>query len=151
MRRLTTSKIFKMSLFLVWFAFAFLVGVFASSRGRSGFGWFLLASIFSPLLAFIVCAVMENLRDTQAKQAAIERLPSEKTHVRCAQCAEFVLPQAKVCKHCGAALTPAAQPAPAIAQPSPGVTDDDGKEAIIMALPWIGIGAVCLVVWALSK
>lgn len=151
MRCLSTSKTFKMSLFLVWFAFALVVGVFAGSRGRSGFGWFLLASIFSPLLAFIVCAVMENLKDTQAKQAALEILPSEKTHVRCTQCAEFVLPQAKVCKHCGAALTPAAQPAPAIAQPSPGVTDDDSNEARIMALPWFGIGAVCLIVWWLSK
>jgi uncharacterized membrane protein YhdT len=151
MRRSTTSTTFTMSLFLVWFAFAFIVGIFASSRGRSGFGWFLLAAIFSPLLAFIVCAVMENLRDTQAKQASIENLPSEKTHVRCAQCAEFVLPQAKVCKHCGSALTPVTQPASSIAQPSPGVADDNSNEALFMILPWIGVGAVGLIVWWFSK
>lgn len=33
-------------------------------------------------------------------------LPSPETHVRCPDCAELVLRQAKVCKHCGCKLTP---------------------------------------------
>lgn len=151
MRRLNTSTNLTMSIFIFWFGFAFLVGMFASSRGRGGFGWFLLAAIISPLLAFILCAVMENLRDTAAKQAAIESLPSDKTHIRCTQCAEFVLPQAKVCKHCGAALTPATQSAPAVAPPSARATETDNKDAFSMALPWVGLGAVSLIVWWLSK
>lgn len=32
--------------------------------------------------------------------------PSPETHVRCPDCAEFVLKKAKVCKHCRCALVP---------------------------------------------
>lgn len=37
---------------------AILVGFLASGRGRSGFLWFLLSLIFSPLLAGIVLFVL---------------------------------------------------------------------------------------------
>jgi hypothetical protein len=33
-----------------WIAFAVVVGVVASMRGRVGFGWFLLALVISPLI-----------------------------------------------------------------------------------------------------
>jgi hypothetical protein len=37
------------------------VGIFASRRrNRSGFGWFVLALIITPLLAFIVCAILRT-------------------------------------------------------------------------------------------
>lgn len=34
--------------------------------------------------------------------------PSAKTHVRCPDCAELVLKEAKVCKHCGLKMIPSA-------------------------------------------
>src|SRR3954454_9660052 len=36
--------------FFAWIAFAVVVGVAASTRGRVGFGWFLLALAISPLI-----------------------------------------------------------------------------------------------------
>lgn len=36
---------------LIWLVLAVIVGVAANTRGRSGFGWFLLAAIISPFLA----------------------------------------------------------------------------------------------------
>lgn len=85
-----------------WFGFAVAIGVWASNRGRTGFGWFVLACIISPLLAGIFLAVTKN----KAKNAQNPIGPSEQTHVRCPHCAEFVLPEALKCKHCGAELTP---------------------------------------------
>jgi hypothetical protein len=45
-----------------WFAFAIVVGVAASARGRNGLGWFLLALIISPLIALLLVLVMQNRR-----------------------------------------------------------------------------------------
>jgi hypothetical protein len=87
---------------LFWLLFAVAVGVYASNRGRSGFGWFFLSLIISPLLGIIFCAVSKDL--SKAGKNATE--PSLATHVKCPACAELVLPEAKVCKHCGHALTP---------------------------------------------
>jgi hypothetical protein len=43
----------------LYMACSIAVGIFASRRrNRSGFGWFVLALIITPLLAFILCAIM---------------------------------------------------------------------------------------------
>lgn len=39
-----------LTMFLAWMAFAVIVGVVASARGRVGYGWFLLALVISPLI-----------------------------------------------------------------------------------------------------
>ena len=39
-----------MAIFFAYTALAIIVGVVASRRGRSGFGWFLLAFLISPVL-----------------------------------------------------------------------------------------------------
>lgn len=88
-----------MTIAFFWTLLAVAVGVLASNKGRSGIGWFLLSVLISPLLGLIFCAVASNLK-TQALT------PSESTHLRCPACAEWVLPAAIVCKHCGHALTP---------------------------------------------
>jgi hypothetical protein len=49
-------------IFLFWLIASVLVGIGAAGRGRNGFGWFLLAVIISPLLAFILLALLPNLR-----------------------------------------------------------------------------------------
>lgn len=96
-----------MSIVIVWLFFAILVGVYASRRGRSGVGWFLLATIISPLLAFLLCLALGPLQTATAPG-----MPSPDTHVRCPDCRELVLHDARVCKHCGAKLVP--QEAPAV-------------------------------------
>ena len=47
--------------FVFWLAFSVIVGVFASQRrNRSGFGWFVLALLISPVLAFLLCVAMKE-------------------------------------------------------------------------------------------
>lgn len=94
-----------MEIVLIWFVGAIAVGVGASSRGRSGFGWFILSLLISPLLTLILLLVMPNLAEKAAAEAT---KPNADTHVKCPDCAELVLKEAKVCKHCGCKLVPQA-------------------------------------------
>ena len=89
-------------IFVFWVALSVAVGVFASSRGRSGVGWFFLSLLISPVLGLLFLAVTRDLSSGATASAG----PSEATHVRCPACAEWVFPEAAVCKHCSAALTP---------------------------------------------
>jgi len=49
------------------------VAALASSRGRSGLGFFLLSFFFSPLLGLIVVLVMKDLADESAKESEKRR------------------------------------------------------------------------------
>lgn len=53
--------------FVIWFGLAAGVGFLADSRGRSGFGFFLLSAVLSPLLGLIIVLVMSNTRLDEAK------------------------------------------------------------------------------------
>jgi len=94
-----------------WFLFAIAVGMIASSRGRSGFGWFILACLISPLLAGIILLVSANLR-SQAPR------PTPFTHVKCPDCRELILKDARVCRHCGCKLVVAEASLPLDRDPS---------------------------------
>ena len=82
---------------LFWLAFAVAVGVLASNRGRSGFGWFVLAVLFSPLLAGLFVLVSRNLATAKAE-------PTAATHMRCPACREWIQQGATVCRFCGTAV-----------------------------------------------
>lgn len=87
---------------IFWLLFSVAAGIFASNRGRSGIGWFFISLLISPLLGLIFVAIMKDLSQPLASAGQ----PSSSTHVKCPSCAEFVLPEAKVCKHCGTDLVP---------------------------------------------
>lgn len=95
-----------MSIFIGWLACSIAAGIFASNRGRSGFGWFFLSFLITPLLGLVFIAVSKDLSKSNAPTQ-----PGPETHVKCPACAEFVLPEASMCKHCGTALVPSATPA----------------------------------------
>lgn len=88
-----------MELIFVYLLFAIAAGIFASSRGRSGFGWFLISLLLSPLISFVFLLVLPNLKEKSL-------MPSPNTHVKCPDCKELVLKEARVCKHCGCKLVP---------------------------------------------
>jgi hypothetical protein len=44
----------------IWLGLAVVIGVAAGARGRSGFGWFLLAVLISPLLAGLLLIATPN-------------------------------------------------------------------------------------------
>ena len=87
-----------MEFFILWCILAVACGVVASSKDRSFFGWFVLGFLFS-LIALIVVACLPSRRRGVAP-------PSPETHVKCPDCAEFVLREARVCKHCTCKLAP---------------------------------------------
>ncbi|WP_124470767.1 hypothetical protein [Burkholderia ubonensis] len=88
-----------MEVFLLWFVFSVAVALLANKRGRSGVAWFVIAVITSPLIAAIFLLV---LRDVSVRFDA----PTPETHVKCPDCRELVLRDARKCKHCGCTLIP---------------------------------------------
>ena len=84
-----------------WVLCAVITGIVAASRGRSGFGWFLLGLLIS-VFALILVALLPSQRPAPLDPNA----PRPDTHVRCPDCKELVLNEARVCKHCGAKLVP---------------------------------------------
>lgn len=62
---------------LFWFLVAIVVGAIASSRGRSGFGFFLLALVISPLIAFAILLALGN-KSEEARQEQLRREEHER-------------------------------------------------------------------------
>ncbi len=81
-------------IFIFWFLFSLAAAVYATNKGRSGLGWFLISILLSPLIGLIFLAVSKDLAATASAS------PSALTHRKCPHCAELILPDAKVCKHC---------------------------------------------------
>ena len=88
-----------MEYFFLWLGLAVALGVWASNKGRSGFGWFVLACLISPLLAFVFFFATDQV---ESPSNSSER---NQKRVKCPYCAELVLPEAVKCKHCGSQLS----------------------------------------------
>lgn len=114
-----------MEIILFWFLVSIAIGIWASNKGRSGLGWFVLAVFISPILAAIFLAVSKDL-SKQTLPTTTHGIPSPSTHVTCPDCAEYVLKQARVCKHCGCKLTPVPEAPP----PDFGGTGLSGRQII---------------------
>lgn len=97
-----------MDVVLLWTILAVCVGIVARARGRSGLGWWLFSMFLTPLLGFIMVALLPSRKPP----APGGETPTPDTHVKCPDCAEFVRMEARVCKHCGCKLVPQ-NPAPA--------------------------------------
>lgn len=88
-----------MEFVLFWLVFAVLVGLLAVKRGRGGVAWFFVAVLLSPLIGALLLLVLPN-------KAEVGATPTPETHVKCPECRELVLKDARKCKHCGSALVP---------------------------------------------
>lgn len=98
---------------ILWLLFALLVGMYASSKGHSGFGMFLVSVLLSPLIGFLIEAV-RNPYAPAIEQAALATGGMKK----CWACAELVKAEAVKCRYCGEAL-PAVNSQTAESAPTP--------------------------------
>jgi len=83
---------------LVWFGSAIFCWIVANSQARFAGVWFLLGLAFGPI-ALIALALLPKKTGSVGE-------PRPATHVKCPDCREFVLKDARVCKHCGCKLIP---------------------------------------------
>ncbi len=95
-----------MEFVLFWLVGAIVVAVIASNRGRSGFGWFLLSLVLSPLICLILVLALGKTGAAAAPRDEAGQVITTESHVRCPDCRELVRRDARKCKHCGTALTP---------------------------------------------
>ena len=59
---MSNARSLGVELFILWVALSIAVGLFASNyRNRSGFGWFVLSLLISPLLGFVFAAVSKSI------------------------------------------------------------------------------------------
>jgi hypothetical protein len=85
---------------VVWLVAAAAVGFYAMSKNRTAFGWFVVAVVISPLIAWVILLVLQPVKKETGPYAWDLRA--------CPHCAEKILRQAKVCKHCGRDVPPLA-------------------------------------------
>lgn len=89
-----------MEILLVWLSFSVVAGIVAASRGRSGFGYFLLSIVVSPVIGLLLVALMPSLK-------AASMQPDQTTHrVPCPRCAELIMPSAAICRFCQTPIEP---------------------------------------------
>lgn len=82
-----------MEFFIFWLGMSIACAVVANNKGRSVAGWLVLGLLFS-VAALIVVLVLPSLKIDPG-------IPTLETHQKCPHCAEYVLREAVVCKHCG--------------------------------------------------
>lgn len=82
-----------------WIVLSIAVGVIAGSKGRTGFGYFILSLLLSPLIIGLVVSAMPKAVPDAQREAP-------ETHTRCPACKEVVRRDAIKCKHCASELTP---------------------------------------------
>lgn len=61
-----------MSIIIGWLLLSAVVSIAASSRGRNGVFWFVIAVVTSPLIAFLFVFALPNLK----QEATLERIAS---------------------------------------------------------------------------
>ena len=86
---------------VAWAVFAALVAFWASSKGRSFWGFLILSVFLSPLIGAIVLMLAGENRPALEAQAL-----SDGTMRKCPACAESIRAEATKCRYCSSAVEP---------------------------------------------
>lgn len=116
--------------FVAWAVLALLIGAWASGIGRSGFGWFVLALIISPLLAGIALLIAGRRNESSG--------PTKK----CPDCSEPVARDARACKHCGYRFLPPETPEEAAAR-------EQAAEAALQKRRMLAVVIVAVIIYVI--
>jgi len=88
----------------IWVGCGILAGVIASSKGHSGCGWFLIGlffGVFALLFALVLPKVDDRPLQVTVNAPAAPEPKEKRKQKQCPDCAETILADARVCKHCG--------------------------------------------------
>jgi len=85
-----------MEVFIFWICLSVLAGVIASHKGRSGWWFFFLSVLLSPLVGIIAALVArEDTWEVESRQLASGDMR------KCPDCAELIKRETTVCRYCG--------------------------------------------------
>ena len=82
-----------MEILLLWIVMGVVVAIIASSKGKSGFSWFIYGVIIWPVALVHILVTSATPESIEEKAAAEGRTP-------CPHCAELISRKAKICPHC---------------------------------------------------
>lgn len=114
---------------------AFVAGFVANSKGRNSIGYFFLSLFFSFLIAIIVLLAVPNLKGNYNQ-------PSRS----CPHCAEMILAQARVCKHCSREVEPLEPPKASVEAPQHWLLTF-GSVMILVSVVMLGVWSVNVPSW----
>ena len=100
------AGLFILSVFLTWFVLCVVIGFWAHSKGRFGFGWAVISLMLSPLVGGFIVAILPKAGKAAIPRDEVGNTITDKTHRRCPDCRDIVRRDARKCKHCGATLVP---------------------------------------------
>ena len=83
-----------MDFFAIWVVMGLVVAIIASSKGKSGLGWFVYGLLIWPI-------ALVHILVTSRDQRTEDRRALSSGGKKCPECAEIVKQDALVCRFCG--------------------------------------------------
>ncbi len=114
-----------------WIGLSIVAAVIASRKGRSGWGYFFLALLLSPLLG-VIFAVLASPNIKVVEMMQVNRGEAKK----CPYCAEMIKREAKICRFCGRDIIEEAQAAEAVKEKENSIEMSLADDKLTVRVPY---------------